>query len=294
MDYSLIETFIVVCEVGTLTRTSELLYKTQPTISNRIQQLENILGYSLLVREKGRQEIELTQRGRQFLPRAKEFYEMYNGLFQPNEAVADNLIISSIASFQIPLVCDVLQALGKNTMTRFELYTYQTEDVYDMISHKSLDLAIVSAAHNVQGVVWEQLFQQQYYVAMPCVQPGPMDTLSTTDLDVSKELYQPWDDNFYYWHRQAFHRKAPKMIIDSYASLKAMLQDSSYWAILQESNIYSLKKDMAVQIYKLTDPPPVRTCYMLTNRFPDRKVIPLIHKFKKALCEIVKKYTLNI
>ena len=44
LDYNLIETFIVVCEVKNLTRASQLLYKTQPTITNRIQILEDLLG----------------------------------------------------------------------------------------------------------------------------------------------------------------------------------------------------------------------------------------------------------
>lgn len=294
MDYSLIETFVVICEVKNLTRASELLYKTQPTISNRIQQLENMLGYSLLVREKGKQEIQLTERGKAFLPKARQFYEMYTNLFAPGEDVAESLLISSIASFQIPLICDVCKDLGAQLPTRFQIYTYQTEDVYNFISHKKIDLAIASAAHDVQGVVWEPLFQQTYYVAVPCEHPQGIQTISPDDLDVIQELYQPWDDDFYYWHRRVFHGKAPKMVIDSYASLKAMLEGSSYWAILQESNLYALMQDIPVQIYTLTDPPPIRTCYMLTNRFPDRKVVPLIRRFKEALCEKVKEYTVHI
>ena len=211
MDYSLIETFVVICEVKNLTRASELLYKTQPTISNRIQQLENMLGYSLLVREKGKQEIQLTERGKAFLPKARQFYEMYTNLFAPGEDVAESLLISSIASFQIPLICDVCKDLGAQLPTRFQIYTYQTEDVYNFISHKKIDLAIASAAHDVQGVVWEPLFQQTYYVAVPCEHPQGIQTISPDDLDVIQELYQPWDDDFYYWHRRVFHGKAPKL-----------------------------------------------------------------------------------
>ena len=80
MEYQLLETFLIVSEVRNLTKASSILYKTQPTISNRIQQLEKEVGYALLVREKGRQEIELTPRGKQFLQTARKIYELYGDL----------------------------------------------------------------------------------------------------------------------------------------------------------------------------------------------------------------------
>ena len=52
MEYQLLETFIVLSEVRNITKCAHLLYKTQPTITKRLQQLESELGYALLVREK--------------------------------------------------------------------------------------------------------------------------------------------------------------------------------------------------------------------------------------------------
>ena len=43
MDHDLFETYVVLCETGSITKTADLLYKTQPAISARIQQLENDL-----------------------------------------------------------------------------------------------------------------------------------------------------------------------------------------------------------------------------------------------------------
>lgn len=125
MDYQQIETFIVISEVRNLTRASRILYKTQPTISNRIQQLEDSLGYALLVREKGKQEIELTERGKLFLEKAKKVYEDYENLYESSEDIANTLMISSIASYQIPLICRVCEKMADKESVRFSIHIKQ-------------------------------------------------------------------------------------------------------------------------------------------------------------------------
>ena len=77
MDYDAFETYIVLCETGNITKTAELLYKTQPAISSRIQQLEKSLGYTLIKREKGKKTITLTSKGEEFLKIARKFINLY-------------------------------------------------------------------------------------------------------------------------------------------------------------------------------------------------------------------------
>lgn len=76
MDHDLFETYVVLCETGSITKTADLLYKTQPAISARIQQLENELGCTLVHREKGKKSIILTPRGEAFLKTAQKFIEL--------------------------------------------------------------------------------------------------------------------------------------------------------------------------------------------------------------------------
>ena len=42
MEYQLLETFIVLSEVRNITKCAHLLYKTQPTITKRLQQLDSV------------------------------------------------------------------------------------------------------------------------------------------------------------------------------------------------------------------------------------------------------------
>lgn len=293
MDYQQIETFIVISEVRNLTRASHILYKTQPTISNRIQQLEDSLGYSLLVREKGRQEIELTERGKLFLEKAKKLYEDYENLYESSENIANTLMISSIASYQIPLICRVCEKMADKESVRFSLYTYQTADVYKMISDRKVDLAIASAAESMQSVTCEMLFTQTYYLVKPGNSSEMIRTIRIDELNPDYEIYQPWDDDFYYWHERVFHGNKPHIIVDSYAALKELFSSRKYWAILQESNVVALKKDMDIELYKIDNPPPIRKGYLLTNPFADRKVKPLIRKFRDVLLNTVEEFRIK-
>lgn len=286
MEYQLLETFLIVSEVRNLTKASSILYKTQPTISNRIQQLEKEVGYALLVREKGRQEIELTPRGKQFLQTARKIYELYGDLEVQIETNGHTLLLSSIASLQTPLACLAARNLLEEVNAHVQIYTYQTEDVTRKIQKRKLDLALVSAPEKVESVDCEQLFTQRYYVVRPCESPcDTIGTISIDDLDVEREVCQPWDDAFLQWHRTTFHEKRARFFVDSYAAMKEFLQAPGYWAVLQESNVYALRREVPIDIFQLDYPPPLRICYLLTSHFTDRTIRPLIRRFRELLIE---------
>lgn len=297
MDYQLLETFIVVSEVKNLTKAAHLLYKTQPTISSRIQQLENFVGYSLIVRKKGKQEVVLTQRGKLFLEKARKLYNVYNELIESSSEVANSLILSSIASYQIPIICNTCERFLKNRTVNISINTYQTEDVDKLIAEKKLDFALVSASTKMQGIKVELLFHQNYYLVLPRKKNKNyhyLDTFSVKELSPEYEIYQPWDEDFFYWHNHMFQGRQPRIYADSYAALKEFFVTGKYWTILQESNVCALKKDMPIEIYRIDNPPPTRSAYMLTNMFVDKKIRPLLNEFKEQLLKTVEEYRVRM
>ena len=116
--------------------------------------------------------------------------------------------------------------------------------------------------------------------------------ISPAELNLENEIYQEWDSEFKRWHDRVFSNTKPSIEVDSYSVLKEILKNSEHWTILQESNVCILRKSMPIQIYTLTDAPPSRTCYMLTNRFPDKKSIPLLRQFKELLLNESSKFRL--
>lgn len=70
MKLSNLKYFVEVATEGSFTQASEKLYISQPTLSRRIQELENELGVKLFIRNS--QGLDLTNSGEQFLEEASE------------------------------------------------------------------------------------------------------------------------------------------------------------------------------------------------------------------------------
>ena len=53
MDLSEIETFLTIVNTKSITKTADILFLSQPTVSHRLKSLEKELGFPLIVRKKG-------------------------------------------------------------------------------------------------------------------------------------------------------------------------------------------------------------------------------------------------
>lgn len=292
MDYDAFETYIVLCETGNITKTAELLYKTQPAISSRIQQLEKSLGYTLVKREKGKKIITLTSKGEEFLKIARKFINLYGEIEAIRNTQANSLVISSIDSLSASITSDICNTLIAEYNTRISLLTYQTPDAYRMIADKQLDLAFVSAARQFSGVICEPLFKLDYIIVRKSSHPGKPRPISLNDLNPETELYQRWNSEFEAWHHRRFGSNNYKLHIDSCATLKRFLHLPDSWAIVQHCNLDEITADIPVQIYTLPDMPPERICYMISSAYPDHLNMNIIQKFKKIAFEYSKTHYL--
>ena len=67
MTFLEIEAFLKIAQCGSFSAAAEKLYITQPALGRRIRALEEELGYSLFIRNKGVRHVELTRQGRAFV-----------------------------------------------------------------------------------------------------------------------------------------------------------------------------------------------------------------------------------
>ena len=57
MNLAEIETFLTIVNTKSITRTADLLFLSQPTVSHRLNSLENELGFPLVIRNKGHKQV---------------------------------------------------------------------------------------------------------------------------------------------------------------------------------------------------------------------------------------------
>lgn len=285
MDYAQLEAFVVLCETENITRTSELLFKTQPTISTRIKLLEEELGFLLINRSKGKKNISITPKGLRFLEHAKNLLNLYREIDAEVDTLSNSLIISSVGSIKVPILTDICKKLNEEEGTRITLVTHQTDESYPMIASKKLDVAFVAAEKKMNGVLCEPVFHQDFYVAAYSEHPEPMKTISTDMLDPSLEIYWTWSTSFDLWHKSKFGSEKYPIHLDTFDVMKEFLHRSNYWTILQKQNLEELQKYLPVQTYRLSDPPPARVTYMLTSSYPDKNNLGILKKFKRCVAE---------
>ena len=72
MTFLEIEAFLNIVQHGSFSAAAEKLYVTQPALGRRIRALEEELGYTLFVRNKGVRHVELTKQGQAFIGLAQE------------------------------------------------------------------------------------------------------------------------------------------------------------------------------------------------------------------------------
>ena len=77
MDLSEIETFLTIVNTKSITKTADILFLSQPTVSHRLKSLEKELGFPLIVRKKGFKNVELTSKGSEFVSIAERYISLW-------------------------------------------------------------------------------------------------------------------------------------------------------------------------------------------------------------------------
>lgn len=87
METELLRTFVLVSEELNFTRAAERLHLSQPSLSRRVRDLEQILGGRLF--DRGPRKVQITQFGAQQLPRAIAVLEEVDGFVDQARSVAN-------------------------------------------------------------------------------------------------------------------------------------------------------------------------------------------------------------
>lgn len=287
MDYVLIETFVVVSDTRNLTRASEILFRTQPTITNRIKTLENILGFDLLTRNKGKRNITLTDKGNEFLLIAKQFLDIYNKIDNIQNDASKVINIGAIDSIGTTIISDVSKLmLNKKNNILVNIKTYQTREAYDLISKRELDIAFVSQPFVYPNIVCEEIFKQDLYVVKATTSRQPPLPIRYQELESKNEIYHSWGNEYDNWHKSIWGSTSkPLITVDSSTLIAQFFTCDDHWTIVQAGNIPLLARYINPQIFILSPPPPQRICYMITNSYPDRTTIPLIKEYRGIINE---------
>ncbi|MDR6885465.1 LysR family transcriptional regulator [Bacillus sp. 3255] len=145
MNIENIEAFVYVFHYGSFNKVAEVLFLSQPSVTARIQSLERELDCRLFDR-LGKQ-VQLTEKGRQFLPYAQQLLQVYQKgkqQIQKQRAVPLELRIGctvSVSNYMIPELLPKLKA--RYPQLQIKLTTATTDDIVSKVLSRELDIGFV-------------------------------------------------------------------------------------------------------------------------------------------------------
>lgn len=146
MDIRLLEYFLAVAKCGTITRASEQLHVTQPTISRQLMELEETVGTTLLIR--GKRQVTLTEAGVLFQQRAQEIVSLMEktmrDITDQDDLLGGTVAIGCVETNVSRMLPKVLAGFSERyPKVRYELYSADGDDIREKLDRGDLDFGIL-------------------------------------------------------------------------------------------------------------------------------------------------------
>ncbi|MBC8531361.1 LysR family transcriptional regulator [Gehongia tenuis] len=272
MNLADIETFLSIVNTKSITKTADLLFLSQPTVSHRLSSLEKDLGFSLVIRQKGHKQVELTPKGQEFISIAERWISLWKEtqILQYNE---DRMLltIGCTDSLNNTVMAPFYRLILKGEYPLdLKIETHQSAELYSILSEHDIDIGFVYHHLNYKNIISEKLFQEKLYLVQSDQPAVPQPLVHTNELDPTMELFLAWDDHYQIWHdRWLTASFRPHIAADTITLLDRLWEDPRHWMIAPISVIEELARFRPIYVSELKNPPPDRICYKIKHKFPN-------------------------
>ncbi|MEN3033668.1 MAG: LysR family transcriptional regulator [Aquificaceae bacterium] len=146
IDITKLKTFVAVADLGSFSRASEILYVTQPAVTQQIKALEKIVGAKLLQRLSGK--IVLTDEGKRIYQIAKNLLSDYENLMEEMSKIKkdfkDTLLLGvsmTLSEYKVPELIAEFHSQLPNVNIR--LTVDNSQHIEDGVASGVLNLGII-------------------------------------------------------------------------------------------------------------------------------------------------------
>ena len=205
MNSELIETFVTVANAGNITKSADILFVSQATVSHRIKQLEEKLGIQLILRNKGSKQTNLTIAGKNFLPLAQSWLRLNDEIstFQERPQALE-LSIGVVDSVNNYLLADFYKELRQDALDwRLTVRTLHTQEIYDHVRQNTIDVGLPLGEQLIAGIQVKKIHTEKLMVVSRR-KIKDKNTLFPIDLDTDYQIFIPWGQDYLHWHHRFF------------------------------------------------------------------------------------------
>ena len=263
-----IEAFLAIIEARSLKKAGEMLSLTQATISYRLKILEQEMGAQLIERNKGIQQITLTPFGESFIPIANRWYLLKEDMkkLQSNGYQACLSIggSNSLNTYVLPpLYQSLIQHSPKINLT---FRTQHSLELWEAMERHEINIGFVKMEKSSPNISIKPFYVDEVVLLRPSANiNSALQPIHPTELNPEQEIYWNWGPSFQYWHNHWWGSRLPTYIsVDIAGLIFTLMQNPLQWSVVPLSIAKNFVSSKKFVIQKLLDPPPQRTCYMIT------------------------------
>ena len=294
MNQADIETFLMLVKTRNITKTAENLYVSQPTVSHRLQLLEQELNTPLLIRRKGFKKVELTQKGEEFIPIAQRWLalmqETISLQYLPNEM---HLNIGCTNTLNSSVFLDLYRQILKDPDLNLKLSisTHYSYEIYELLENHSIDIGFVYHQLHYKNIIGQPLMREKMFIVQEMTGAVKKQKLHISELDFDKEICFFWEANFQIWHEQMVTKgRRNNLEVDIYTLLEAFLEEEGRWTIAPLFVTRQLQQQKKVFVSEIADrrQPPERITYMIRHKDTTASKAEALDLFDRKMREYMK------
>lgn len=297
MNFNEIEVFLTIVETKSLAKASEKLFITQSNVSYKLNSLEQKLNAKLIYRSKGKKQIELTPKGEEFVSMAKRLISLYkevDGWSLSRDHV--QLKIGSVDSLNVYVFSDLYKTMSSPiSPIKINVSTHWSQTVYNLLETYELDLGLILTPIKSSSLKLEPIFKERMVLIS---NPNFSDYgthIHPNDLNQSKEVFANWGPEYMLWHSNYWDPgKYTSLTVDTGSLLAKCLDHDGAWSIVPISMARTFQKFQPINISEIVQPPPSRTCYMITHKHPKVSSQQSLDYFEKKLKKYITSSYLDI
>lgn len=291
MNIVLIDTFLTVAQCKSITQAANQLFVSQSTVTTRLQTLEEKVGAVLIDRQKGVRGLELTAKGKAFVPIA-ESWKMLDKkteyFIRGKEHLS--LVIASPDSLNVHFFPPLFQKLMQSDPPIFlNIRTHQSPEIYALVDNHKADIGFVFSQSRYNSILTQPILNEKMVIICSSKGNCNNEKLHPSELNPEYEVFLPWSPEIVFWHdkwwNSSFH---PYAQVDTASLLVSFMNNPNCWALCPISVAKSLETNSSIVIRECAEPIPDRICYMLTRKTYYRGDAPEIVLFQNCLNEFIQ------
>lgn len=266
-DFELVQAIV---KYGSITKASEMLFISRPTISLRLRNIETKLGIILFKRAKGQKVTVLTEEGLAIMPYINDIMENWQMIIDitNNRAPIElRIAVGQGHLRQFGKVVNFFKTQHPKIKLHLEVRHYK--EAIEMIEKESLDICITAERYYSNCVDCQRIgTEPMILICGSKCSFSSFETVGLDDLDVDFELVwymEPCEISN--WHNKYLKKRALQSLPDSIHMLEDFIFNSPFWAIVPLSHAKRiLNASTGVVIKHVNFELPSRNIYLIIRK----------------------------